>query len=169
MLHTIPVYLLMHWCGLYECLYIMDLFCCFCRSCLWIYSQQKRFQFCSSDLIMLELFLWSAVMQAVLYLTIYCKQMRNNFCIYYRKPYGSYCSLYWSLQVIFLLIPWNEKSFLFVLSFGWDATTKVIVTVMIHGGLWFNQQWTSISISGSISDHVYCVYSVLFVYWANNL
>ena len=93
----------------------------------------------------------------------------KQLCIYYRKPYGSNCSLYWSLQVIFLLVPWNEKSFLFVLSFGWDATTKVIVTVIIHGGLRFNQQRTSISISGSISDHVYCVYSILFVYWANNL
>lgn len=69
----------------------------------------------------------------------------------------------------FLTHSMKWKILSFFLSFGWDATPKVIVTVMIHGGLWFNQQRTSISISGSISDHVYCVYSVLFVYWVNNL
>lgn len=61
----------------------------------------------------------------------------------------------------FLTHSMKWKILSFFLSFGWDATTKVIVTVMIHGGLWFNQQRTSISISGSISDHVYCVYSCI--------
>lgn len=167
MLQTIPVNLPMRWCGLYVCLYVTDLFCCFCRSYLGISSQQKRFQFCSSTLIML--FLWSAVMQAIWYLTIHCKQMRNNFCTYYRKTYGSYCSLYWPVRIIFLLVQWNAKSFIFILSFGWNATTKVIVTVMIHGGLRFNQQQINVSIYVSRSDHVHCVYSLLFVYWASSL
>lgn len=60
---------------------------------------------------------------------------------HYRKPYGNYCSLYWSVQINFSFIPWNAEFFIFVLSFGWNATTEVFVTVVIHGGIKFNQQW----------------------------
>lgn len=169
MLQTIPVDLLMYWCDLYECLYIMDLFCCFCRTYLWIYSQRKRFQFYFSDLIIFELFLWSAMMRVVFYLTNHSLQTNEKPLRHYRKPYGNYCSLHLSVQIIFLLIPWNAKSSIFVLSFGWNAATKVLVTVMIHGGLKFNQQWINISTSGSVSDHVPCVCSLEFVKWANSL
>lgn len=138
------------------CLYIMDLFCCSCRSCLWIYSQQKRLQFCPLDLIMLELFLWSAVMQVILYLTTHWKQTRNNFCIHYWKPYGQ---LYWSMKC---------KMFSFYLVFGWNATAEVIV--MIHGGILFNQQRVSISIHSSTSDscviYLLCIEQIIFRYYA---
>lgn len=145
-LRTVAVNLLMHWCGLYDFLCRMDLFCCFCRSYFWMYSHfKKRFQFFCSVLTMLEL--WSAMMQAILCMLIHYKQMGHRFCIYYRKPY-------WQLLQLLVLICVNNF-------FTHSIKYKIFLTWLLDGILslkYWSQWWFMVGCDSTNNKQILAPY-----------